>query len=341
MEDKKNKYGFTPLQKKVLLLIARYLGGQATPAERSLLERWHPDGEAMARQAAGVSHEVVNRGVRRVWHEVDGRISPHKHPSRRVAFFRTRVAAAVVAVLVVVGITVGGLATDGFGLLSSTSQTVEKQTYSTPVNRIALITLPDGSTVTLNGGSHIQIEPSRFNVSRREVWLSGEAFFEVAKNVQKPFIIHSGYLTTTVRGTSFNVKAYASLASLEVSVRSGKVEVACGALSPAVLTAGHSLSFNKGTRRAVVSRTDWHDAAAWMQGDIVLDGAGRDELALRMRQRYGVDMVFHGRALQGRAIDGVFNSSAGIGDVMSMLCTVYGVSYRRQGHVINVYNNNR
>jgi len=87
------------------------------------------------------------------------------------------------------------------------------------------VTLPDGTVVQLNAGSRLEITEATFNRQKREVWLSGEAFFEVAKNPEKPFIIHTGTMQTTVRGTSFNVKAYGELGENVVSVRNGRVEI--------------------------------------------------------------------------------------------------------------------
>ncbi|MCR6718728.1 MAG: FecR family protein [Chitinophagaceae bacterium] len=84
------------------------------------------------------------------------------------------------------------------------------------------IALADGSKVWLNADSKIQY-PARFTGNTREVFLNGEAFFDIEKNPEKPFIIHLTNGTIRVLGTSFNVKAYDGETIVETSVATGKV----------------------------------------------------------------------------------------------------------------------
>lgn len=84
--------------------------------------------------------------------------------------------------------------------------------------------LPDGSKVMLNAGSSLRI-PVGFNRSTREISLEGEAFFDVAHDGSKPFVIHTSRMDIKVLGTSFNVKAYPGEARTETSLLTGSVEV--------------------------------------------------------------------------------------------------------------------
>lgn len=86
------------------------------------------------------------------------------------------------------------------------------------------ILLPDGSTVWLNGGSKLEYS-KRFAKDTREVYLKGEAFFDVVKNPKRPFIIHTAKMDVRVLGTRFNVKAYEDDATTETSLIRGSVEV--------------------------------------------------------------------------------------------------------------------
>lgn len=88
--------------------------------------------------------------------------------------------------------------------------------------------LSDGSVVWLKGKSTLDF-PKTFTGGTREVRLTGEAFFEIAKDPERPFIIHSANLTTRVLGTSFNIKDYKELESMEVAVVTGKVSVSANA----------------------------------------------------------------------------------------------------------------
>ncbi len=84
--------------------------------------------------------------------------------------------------------------------------------------------LPDGTTVALNSNSQIKF-PKKFEKDVREITLTGEAFFDVTPNAAKPFIIHAGDAQVKVLGTSFNVRAYPENESVEVVVKTGKVQV--------------------------------------------------------------------------------------------------------------------
>lgn len=87
------------------------------------------------------------------------------------------------------------------------------------------ITLPDGTIVSLNAGSKLDYNPSLFNRELREIYLSGEAFFEVVKNTKKPFIVHTENMLVTVLGTSFNLKSYPGENQSEASLIKGSIEV--------------------------------------------------------------------------------------------------------------------
>lgn len=84
--------------------------------------------------------------------------------------------------------------------------------------------LEDGSFITLKPGSSVKY-PEHFSADKRDVYLSGEAFFEIAKNAGKPFFVYNRNLVTHVLGTSFNIKTDENNKKIEVSVVTGKVEV--------------------------------------------------------------------------------------------------------------------
>ena len=170
-------------------------------------------------------------------------------------------------------------------------QTTDAQTKS--------VVLPDGSRIQMNRGTKFSYATHAFNRRQREVWLEGEAFFEVAKNKEKPFIIHTGTMTTTVRGTSFNVKAYPQLAENVVSVRTGKVEVSNHDQMLAVLVKNKQLAYNRLTNKVETSDAAWEDAAGWREGELMLNYANRDELKLKLKQYYQVDIQFRDNALNG------------------------------------------
>jgi transmembrane sensor len=129
------------------------------------------------------------------------------------------------------------------------------------------IYLSDGSVVWLKEGSRLEY-PKSFTGATREVTLIGEAFFDVAKVREKPFIIHSTHFTTRVLGTSFNIKAYESDESQEVAVVTGKVIVSVkksttGKVEEVVLKPSQKAIYHKKNNSLVESLSDAEEFATY------------------------------------------------------------------------------
>ena len=98
------------------------------------------------------------------------------------------------------------------------------KTYAAVYGERKNIQLPDGSVVTLNAGSNIKIN-DKYGLATRDVYLEGEAFFEVKHDSTRPFIVHTAAMDVKALGTAFNVKAYLNEKNTETSLISGLVEV--------------------------------------------------------------------------------------------------------------------
>ena len=108
------------------------------------------------------------------------------------------------------------------------------------------ISLPDGTTVHLNSGSHV-FYPENLEGKTRTIYLIGEAEFKVARNPKKPFIVRSSNMAITALGTEFNVKAYPEEDVITASLIEGKVRVDCNDTISYVLTPGYQVVYNKCT----------------------------------------------------------------------------------------------
>jgi transmembrane sensor len=114
--------------------------------------------------------------------------------------------------------------------------TTDEQRVINETSRPMLVKLPDNSSVILKPYAQIRY-PVAFTNTKREVYLTGEAFFEVTKNAHKPFFVYSNELTVRVVGTSFSVKAYKGDKKFKVVVSTGKVLVTAnqGGANPSIL----------------------------------------------------------------------------------------------------------
>ncbi|MCG9898702.1 MAG: FecR family protein [Hydrotalea sp.] len=153
----------------------------------------------------------------------------HEYPEKvsKISLFSPRIKwiSAIAAVLILV------IGTWYFGIFNhsnvdatiANSPSSLKEVSARPASKTKLV-LPDGTTVWLNSGSKLTYD-SWSGKSSREVYLIGEAFFDVTKNASKPFIIHTKHLDVKVLGTSFNVRAYPEDEVTETSLIHGSVEV--------------------------------------------------------------------------------------------------------------------
>lgn len=148
--------------------------------------------------------------------------------------------------------------------------------------------LPDGSTVTLNANSALDVR-KEYGREQRTVFLHGEAFFDVKPQTQSPFFVRTDDLLVQVLGTSFNVKAYNHRQKVEVAVSTGKVQISDRAKSQAFL-----LHKDEGYRYDLLSKQftklTGNANAAWREGAVTLAQASFSELALSFRDVYGVSL---------------------------------------------------
>ena len=153
------------------------------------------------------------------------------------------------------------------------------------------LALSDGSVVKLNSDSRIRYREMLDESGVREVFLEGEAFFEVAKDSLRPFIVHTGSLTTTVLGTSFNINAYSS-SELAVSVVSGKVKVQ-NTDEPnreSVLLLPEEQAYYSSRNAVLIKRKfDYPHVLSWKDGTIYFKDAKFPEVIHALERWYGVD----------------------------------------------------
>lgn len=155
------------------------------------------------------------------------------------------------------------------------------------------LTLADGSTVTVNSTSEFQY-PSEFPNEERRVKLKGEAFFDIAKNPEKPFIIEAGDLRIRVLGTSFNVRNYENESLAEITVRSGRVEVTHknGGFTK-ILEANDQLTFDKKRIKVrEVSKDNNLNALGWWSGKLVFNSEKMSRVKIAIERTYNVELEF-------------------------------------------------
>jgi ferric-dicitrate binding protein FerR (iron transport regulator) len=165
------------------------------------------------------------------------------------------------------------------------------------------ILLPDGSLVFLNSNSRISYSKNFKN--KRELELTGEAFFEVKKNPKKPFLVETEKIKTKVLGTSFNIKAYKK-GQTRVSVNTGKVEVELKEISEKIiLIKNQQINFINDTE-PLLTKDNSEDFIAWTKNTIVLKNTSLGEAANILENWYDIEINFTDKDLREQKISGKF-----------------------------------
>lgn len=153
--------------------------------------------------------------------------------------------------------------------------------------KMVLVNLPDSSKIWLNAGSEIRFFKHFKDGKTRTVILKGEAFFDVSHDAGQPFVVKSGELTTTVYGTSFNIRAYGNEAEMSVAVNSGKVGVMAATDTGRVvmLLPNDKLVYagRKFTKTVVEIEAD-----GWIKGDLVFDQTPLAEVFTTISRKFNV-----------------------------------------------------
>ncbi|UPK69598.1 FecR family protein [Chitinophaga filiformis] len=185
------------------------------------------------------------------------------------------------------------------------------------------IVLPDSSIVWLNADSKLQYHEGP---QHREVTLSGEAFFDVRKGA-RPFIVKAGGSTTTVLGTSFNIKAYSGEPT-SITVASGKIKVEDERKHITVLTANKQITLEEKTDSAAertVNATVYH---AWINGGFEVNNETFESIANTLSRKYDVTFHFENNALKQCTFIASFDEQATMERILELLCKINNSTYR-------------
>ncbi|MBN9380198.1 MAG: FecR domain-containing protein [Chitinophagaceae bacterium] len=206
----------------------------------------------------------------------------------------------------------------------------------TPVSELQkrrVLHLPDGSTVILNRNSRLDYIPG-FTSAIREVYLTGEAFFDIVHVPGKPFLVHTGKVTTRVLGTSFNIKAYPSDKAIEITVEHGKVQVMDEKTNMGLLTDAQQLRFEVDKDQYKFGKVDVNAVAAWRPQEIRFDDITLSEIGRQIEQRFGRTVRFANPALENCRVTASFYEDDGLEEIMTVVCGISQSTWLAKENVI-------
>ena len=325
-------------QEELYLLIARYLARQTSSDENEWLATW---------VAQSPENERTFEQLKTVWQASQTPASPIETaaalgrlkarlaqpaelavpapPVRRWWLRLARPAQLVALVVLLLS------ALSGVYFYTRPTPTLAYRVYRTPAGQPRRLRLADGSVITLAPQSQLRY-PAQFGAASREVYLEGEAFFEVSKDPRRPFRVHNGAWVTQVLGTKFNVSAVPGASQLAVSLVEGKVQVT-DKQDKYLLAPGQQLRAERTTGRIYRQAFDRKQVLAWRSNQLIFKNEKLADVANQLERRYGVKLVFADTATAEVRLWATFDNEP-LPRVLDALRLAGGLSYHREGQVI-------
>jgi transmembrane sensor len=211
---------------------------------------------------------------------------------------------------------------------------IHYNTVETPKGRQFQLVLEDGTKVWLNAASSIRF-PVVFVGKQRIVEITGEAYFEVAKNKQKPFQVMCNGAMIEVLGTHFNVNAYADEESMNTTLLEGSVKVVKGSNQKIIKPGEQAQVHIDGSVRSTTS-INMDEVVAWKNNSFLFDNTDVKKLMRQLSRWYDVDVVFKGATNEPLTFNGTISRFATLSTVLKMLESTGDVKFSIEGKRIIV-----
>jgi len=217
-------------------------------------------------------------------------------------------------------------------LKTSNQDEVSMNQLVIPYGNQSKLTLSDNTVVWLNAGSRL-VYPTVFKGKTREVLLFGEAYFEVAKNANQPFIVKTSDIEVKVLGTQFNISAYAEDKAIQTVLKEGSVEIrendANLFSSKVILKPNQMASFSKTTNETSLYNVDASYYTLWTKGLLSFDDVDFDKVIKKIERFYNISVDFSEPGLRAIRISGKLDLKGNRSEVLEYLQKVSSTEIKR------------
>ena len=314
---------------KLKSLFDRFFGGETTENENAyladLLEN-DKDGELDAyiektwqeAESMDVDFEVEVRVKEKLFAQIS---SEHAKTSRPwLRFFRVASVAAALVAAVLLGWHIADLRKpETFEMVAERGQK-------------SSLTLPDGSKVWLNSASKLTYT-SDYNSKDRNIILDGEAFFDVARNENLPFIVHANGMAVQALGTKFNVKAYSDETEVTAILVEGSVKASAAGVD-LLLLPYFVASYDRSTDEMVSTYvSDREHAVPWIKNEILFSNDSLKDIASVLERMYNVTVVFENEKIADYTYTGLIRYNS-LQQILELISGTSPVKYEIDGNIV-------
>lgn len=303
-------------------LLDRYQKKETSIEENRIIEKWLVENGNANSEWQQLDHSSKDQWLSDVFSEIKSSIKANEAkvvPIKSQIWYKI---AGVAAVLIIIS----GLYLS-WPLLKEQVLPGDLTSVSISDHEKKQIILADGTIVWLNAGSELKY-PKDFNGKTREVYLSGEAYFDVQHDSAKPFLIHTGKVLTTVLGTAFNIREDQNKHILEVTVTRGKVSVADDGKLLSILTSNQQVSLDLVSRKPVEKTIDAETVIAWKDDNMLFDDITFADAAIQLEQHFHVKITFDNDKLKACRFSGTTLKGDQLNKILDAISTFNNATWK-------------
>jgi transmembrane sensor len=328
-------------------LLGKQLAGEISPGESVELKTILADNEALRTEYKQLqnyfeSETAEDENIDLVFDRIKAQIQIPDSPALKVAKnkgYSVWLKIAAIMAIILAGVLMYNREAIFF---NKASQLALKQ-VQTKATEIKTVILADGSTVKMNSGSSLKY-PEHFSGDTRNVYLSGEAFFEVKKDAEHPFIVHTEQLAVTVLGTAFDVKAYQNDAFTETTLIRGKVSISLKNNSTQTFILKPNDKFTLADGKANLRQLSYFSGTgadrvmetAWTNHELIYKNNSFDEIARLFERWYGVKIAFKEADLKTVKFTGHVDKET-IAEALNVLKLIENFNYSIKDKNVYIY----
>ncbi|MCL4547737.1 MAG: FecR domain-containing protein [Bacteroidetes bacterium] len=308
-------------------LVDKYLKGECLPDEELLVEKYFESFQTGTQEwvdsTFGSKQVIEDKIYSKIMNKINNK---DNYATLRIVRspYLVRIAASIIFLIMLAfgALYIGGVFDQKPITLALTQKT-------TVLGEKLVLTLSDGSKITLNAESKLKY-PAHFDENQREVYLEGEAYFEVHHDQSKPFIVHTGNISTTVLGTKFNVNAFPNEKEISVSLVEGSVKVSKvdhGTVEGLVmLQPDQQLVFDKAEQISTVKQFDVQEAVGWKDNILKFDNQPLPKVFVQLERRFGIKFELVTESFNAKKITANFHDES-IWTISEVIRKLTGLHY--------------
>ena len=204
-----------------------------------------------------------------------------------------------------------------------------------PKGKTYQLLLADGTRIWLNSETELTY-PTQFTGDTREITLIGEAYFEVAKNKEKPFIVHANGMDVNVLGTSFNVSCYTSDNIFSTTLIEGSVSVKTGKNKEETITPSEQFIYNKKKAQTAIQTENTEFYTSWINGEYIFKDTALEEIVKKLQRWYDFSVNYEDESLKNNRYSLIVDRNTDLDHLLEVISYTSDIKLERTNNIINI-----